>query len=72
MGWFSADEIVVPTSSVTSAPSNSGHLTAQTVALCVLAGVAVGYLLVKAVTKCHRQQTERVAERVSRLANLPA
>lgn len=67
MGWFSADEIVAP-----AVLSNAeGHHTAQAVALCILAGVAVGYLLVKAVSKCHRRETERVAERATRLANLP-
>lgn len=59
MGWFSADEIVAP-AVVSNAES---HHTAQTVALCVLATVAVGYIVVKSLMKCHRQQTERVAER---------
>lgn len=68
MGWFSADEIVAP--AVVS--SETGHQTAQTVALCVLAGVTVSYLLVKNLMRCHRQQTERVAERTARLTSLPA
>lgn len=68
MGWFSADEIVAPAAVTTT----ESHHTAQTVALCLMAGVAVGYLLVKSLMKCHRQQTERVAERTARLANLPA
>lgn len=62
MGWFSADEIVAPTTSSSEKTDN----TAQTVSLCILAGVAVGYLLFKAVMKLHRQQTERAAERVAR------
>lgn len=66
MGWFSADEIVAPVSN----SDKSEHHTAQTVALCVLAAVAVGYLLVRLIAKIHRQQTERVAERAARMANL--
>lgn len=69
MGWFSADEIVAPVSN--SENKNENH-TAQTVALCVLAAVAVGYIAVKILAKLHRQQTERVAERAARLATLPA
>lgn len=64
MGWFSADEIVVPTNSGDS-KYESNH-TAQTVALCVLAVVAVGYLTVRALVKIQRQHTERVAERAAR------
>lgn len=66
MGWFSADEIVAPA----MVSSETGHQTAQTVALC--AGVAVSYLLVKNLMRCHRQQTEQVAERTARLTSLPA
>lgn len=62
MGWFSADEIVAP---ATSSSGGADH-TAQTVSLCILAGVAVRYLLFKAAMKLHRQQTERAAERVAR------
>lgn len=69
MGWFSADEIVAPT--ITASAPN-GHHVAQTIALCVMAGVAVGYILAKSIIRCHRQQTERAAERTARLATLPA
>lgn len=64
MGWFSADEIVAPTS---SAVGNTGHHTAQTVAMCTLAVTAVGYLIIRAIVKFQRQNTERVAERAARL-----
>lgn len=64
MGWFSADEIVAPTS---SAVETTGHQTAQTVAICALAVTAVGYLLIRAIVKFQRQHTERVAERTARL-----
>lgn len=67
MGWFSADEIVAPTSSSVE----GGHHTAQTVALCVLAAVAVGCLLVKSIAKIQRQHTERVAEQTARRVALP-
>ena len=69
MGWFSADEIVAPV--VNSATTTDGNHTAQTVALCVLASVAVGYLLVKGLVKIQRQHTERVAERTARRVSLP-
>lgn len=63
MGWFSADEIVAP-----AATSNisEGHHTAQVIAICVIAAVAVGYLLLKGIAKVNRQHTERVAERTAR------
>lgn len=67
MGWFSADEIVAP---VTNNEQNS--VSAQTIAICILAAVAVGYIAVKLIGKLHRQSTERVAERVVRVATLPA
>lgn len=66
MGWFSADEIVAPVSTT----ADSGG-TAKTVALCVLAAVAVGYIAFKAIASLHRQQTERVAARTARLTTLP-
>lgn len=69
MGWFSADEIVAPTSSNSS---GSDHNVAQTAALCVLAGVALGYILIRAVLKAHKRRTEQIAERAVRLPNLPA
>lgn len=69
MGWFSADEIVAPASSSASDSGNS-HTT-QTVALCILAGVALAYVGVKLLVKLHRQHTERVAERAARRATLP-
>lgn len=68
MGWFSADEIVAPVAAGTT-PSES-HATAQTVALCVLAAVAVGYIAVKMLSKLHRQHIERVAARTVRMNNL--
>lgn len=61
MGWFSAAEIVAPTAS----SENSG-VTTQTVAICVLAGVAVSYLFGKAIAKLHRQHTEKIAETTAR------
>lgn len=63
MGWFSADEILQNT-------SESDNSTVHTAALCVLAIVAVSYLVAKVVTKLHKQQTERVAERTARLATV--
>lgn len=66
MGWFSADEIVQNSS------SDNGHDTAQTIAICALAAVAVAYGLFKLIGRVHRQQTERVAERAVRMATLPA
>lgn len=66
MGWFSADEIVAPVTN----NSSEDHITAQTVALCVLAAVAVGYLAAKIIAKVHRQQTERVAARTVQLATI--
>lgn len=63
MGWFSADEIVAPAVQTSNAESNH---TAQTVAVCVLAGLAVAYAVFRTVTKLHRQHTERVAERAAR------
>lgn len=47
---------------------NEGHYIAQSIALCSLAVVAVGYILVRSVAKIQRQNTERVAERVARRA----
>lgn len=64
MGWFSTDEIVAPTSNAVE----GGHHTVQTVALCALAITAAGYIVVKAVMKIQRQQTERLAERAARRA----
>lgn len=61
MGWFSAYEIVAPVS-----VQSEGHSTAQTIALCILAAVAVGYIIVKGNSKVNRQHTERVAERTAR------
>lgn len=71
MGWFSADEVIAPvvSSAVTETPNH--HTSAQTIALCVLAAVAVGYVLLRTIAKIHRQQTERVAARTVQLANLP-
>lgn len=63
MGWFSADEIVAPAAANNA---NGQHSTPQTIALCVLAAAAVGYIAIKLLTKLHRQHTERVAERVAR------
>lgn len=46
MGWFSADEVIT-----TAANNNSEkHSTAQTVALCILAAVAIGYVVIKCST----------------------
>lgn len=63
MGWFSADEIVAAPA---TASVSEGHHTAQMVSLCVFAVVAVGYVLLRALAKIHRQHTERVAERATR------
>lgn len=65
MGWFSADEVIAPTISTTN---TEPHNVAQAVALCVIAGVAVGYIIVRTVLKAHKRRTERVAERAVRLA----
>lgn len=66
MGWFSADEVIAPTISTTN--NTEPHNVAQAVALCVIAGVAVSYIIVRAVLKAHKRRTERVAERAVRLA----
>lgn len=65
MGWFSADEIVAP-APVVNIGKSEGHHAAQTIALCVLSAVAVGYVVLKGLLKLHRQHTERVAERATR------
>lgn len=65
MGWFSADEIVAP-APIVSSEKSEGHHSAQTIALCILSAVAVGYVLLKGLLKLHRQHTEQVAERASR------
>lgn len=67
MGWFSADEILTP---IANASNNEQSTDAQTIALCVLAAVAVGYIATKLLTKLHRQHIERVADRTIRLNNL--
>lgn len=63
MGWFSADEIIAPTTSV--AQKSEGHHTAQTIALCSLAVAAVGYILFRGFAKIQRQQTEQAARRAA-------
>lgn len=68
MGWFSVDEIVAPaTSSVGPVQSH----TAQTEALCVLAGIAFAYVAKKMLSKVHRHHTERLAERAARRVAMP-
>lgn len=64
MGWFTNEEVIT-TNSVECPNQQHG---AQSVALCVLAAVAVGYVLVKTLLKLHRDHTVRVAERVARVA----
>lgn len=59
MGWFSADETI-------ALNANDGGSTGQTVALGVLATVAVAYVVIRTILKLHRQHTERVAERAAR------
>lgn len=66
MGWFSADEIIAPTTNSNTIESNQA---AQTVALCIIAAVAVGYVLLRGIVKLQRQHTERVAERTARRMN---
>lgn len=61
MGWFSADEVVTPVIN-----NVNDHHATQTVALCVLAGVALGYVMLRGLMKIHRQHTERVAECTTR------
>lgn len=68
MRWFSADEIVAPVASGTSA--NEHNDTTKTIAICVLAALAVGYVATKLVTKLHRQHIERVAAHTVRINNL--
>lgn len=63
MGWFSADEIVAAPA---AASASEGHYTAQSVSPCILATVAVGYVVLRGLAKIHRQLTERVAERTTR------
>lgn len=62
MGWFSADEIVNASASANS----EGHMTAQTAALCVLAGAAATYLISKIIAKVLKRHTERVAENAAK------
>lgn len=66
MGWFNNEEVV--TTNTAACPQENHQ--AQTIALCIIAAVAVGYVLLKSVAKIHRGQTERVAERVARTANV--
>lgn len=63
MGWFSSDEIITAPA---AANSNVENHTAQTIALCALAVATIGYLIVKGVTKLHRQNTVRLAEQAAR------
>lgn len=67
MGWFSADEVIS-----TSANSSVGeqHMTAQTVALCILAAVALGYGALKLFSSYNKNNTERAAANAARLHNL--
>lgn len=63
MGWFSSDEIVT-----TNQMAQSDHHETQAIALCVLAGVAIFYVVTKIILKLHKSHTERLAERVARRA----
>lgn len=67
MGWFSADEVIS-----TSSNSSIGekHMTAQTVALCILAAVALGYGAIKLFSNFDKINTERAAVNAARLHNL--
>lgn len=67
MGWFSSDEIV--TNSASCPPQENFQLT-QAIALSVLAGIAVGYIVTRALIKAHKHQTVRVAERAARVATI--
>lgn len=67
MGWFCADEFVAHVAS-----NEQKSASAQTIAICVLAAVAVGYIAIKLIGKLHRQTTERVPELVVQAATLPA
>lgn len=66
MGWFSADEVIA------SSSNNNGeqHMTAQTVALCILAAVALGYGVLKLFSNYNKSHTERVAASAARLQRL--
>lgn len=66
MGWFSNEEVITTNNAV--CPQENHHH-AQTIALCALAVVAVGYVLIKSLVKLHSSHTIRVAERVTRSAN---
>lgn len=63
MGWFSSDEIVTP---VVNNSEVNGHQTAQTVALCALAGIITGYVLFREISKLICQNTEKLAETAAR------
>lgn len=67
MGWFSSDEIV--TNNATCPPQDNYHLT-QAIALCVLAGIAVAYVVIKAIIKANKHHTVRVVERAARVASI--
>lgn len=66
MGWFSADEVIASSSNNNS----EQHMTAQTVALCILAAVALGYGALRLFSKYNRNQTERLAANAARLQRL--
>lgn len=66
MGWFSADEVIGSSSNSTS----EQHMSAQTVALCILSAVALGYGVLKLFTNYNKNQTERVAANAARLQSL--
>lgn len=62
MGWFSSDELVNI--------ENSAHDTAQTVALSVLAFIALTYGVLKIFNAHNRHQSEQAANAVVRLQTM--
>lgn len=62
MGWFSSDEVVTV----------NAQDTVQTVALGILALVALGYGVVKIFNAHHRSQAERVANQAVRIQTVTA
>lgn len=63
MGWFSADEIIANN-------NMSTHDTVQTVALGVLAIVALIYGVLKIFNAHHRNQAERAANRAMHMQSI--
>lgn len=63
MGWFSADEIV-------AVDNSSTHDAIQSISIALLALAALAYGIFKLCNAHHRHQSQQVAERAIRMANV--